>query len=550
MSLRSLPAGVMIMVGFVTMVAAAEAAAPDRKAPRIVAARLLDADRDFRADRARVSFSERVRHVADRDGRYPFTVAGYRIRTVGAASGKTLVLLLVEKATPDPTARPAIRYRRTTKQRVRDLAGNQALTQNFRGTRAHGNAPVKPPPPPPPTDSDGDGTLDAQDCAPQNAAVHPKAADLPDLAFVDANCDGLDGTESNAIFVSPLGKDTNSGTKAAPKRQIQAAVAAAAQGRYVLAAAGAYTHVEARSGVDVYGGYDPANWSTRKSTLTAQIVGSPEGLLADGATDVTLQQLSIRGLDNGASAYGLRAISNSRLRLLGVTITAGGGAMGAAGTNGAAGLNGSPGLPGKRGACDSNVKAPGGDGGNSPVGRDGGKGGDGKYESRGGDGAAGIVGTPGGKGGVVRVNFGSPADRFGKPGQSGATGAAGTRGAGGSSSTELATTTWRGRGGIDGIYGAPGNGGGGGGAGGGQTGSLVVNGTGNGGGGGGGGAAGGRGGEGGESRRRFLRRLRVQLDARHREELDHGRQRGTRRPRRQRRARRHWRWGWRGLLLL
>ena len=50
-------------------------------------------------------YSERVRHSADRDGRYPFTVSGYRIRSVGKATGKALVVLLVEPAQPDPAGR-------------------------------------------------------------------------------------------------------------------------------------------------------------------------------------------------------------------------------------------------------------------------------------------------------------------------------------------------------------------------------------------------------------------------------------------------------------
>ena len=49
---------------------------------------MQDADGDARADRLRLRFSERVRHAADRDGRYPLRVAGYRIRAIGAAKGK------------------------------------------------------------------------------------------------------------------------------------------------------------------------------------------------------------------------------------------------------------------------------------------------------------------------------------------------------------------------------------------------------------------------------------------------------------------------------
>jgi hypothetical protein len=79
-------------------------------------------------------------------------------------------------------------------------------------------APPPPAPPSPPTpgsvDSDRDGYDDAHDCGPTNAAIHPGAPNVPDLKCVDSNCDGIDGTELNAIFVSPNGNDANSGTKA------------------------------------------------------------------------------------------------------------------------------------------------------------------------------------------------------------------------------------------------------------------------------------------------------------------------------------------------
>ena len=494
--------GVAVFVAC-SAVMGASAAAPVGKAPRIVAAAMQDSDRDARADSVRLTYSARVRHARDRDGRYPFAVAGYRIRVVGAASGKVLMLVLVERAQPDSAVRPAIRYRRTRLQPVTLRSGLQAAPQLFRGARAHGKTPpvvTAPPPPTPPTappspaDADGDGTVDGQDCAPRDGAIHPKAPDLPDLAFVDSNCDGIDGTEKDAIFASPRGKDADPGTKAKPKREIRAAVAAAAgNDRYVVAAAGSYAHVTAVTGIDLYGGYDPDTWA-RKASLVTAIAGSPEAVLADGARDVTLQLLSVRGSSNGASAYGIRAIANSDLRLQRVTVIAGGGGAGLLGRTGRQGRPGGPGLQGDKGACDSFVRAIGGAGGDSPVGRDGGRGGNAYYQIKGQDGAPGVVGTPGGKGG----SGGQPASG-GRTGANGANGVPGTRGAGGNSSTAFATTTWRGVDGGEGVYGGPGNGGGGGGGGGGQTGAFVVDGSGNAGSGGGGGAEGGRGGEGGSA---------------------------------------------------
>ena len=228
---------------------------------------MLDADRDARADGVRLTYSMRVRHSADRDGRYPFAVGGYGIRSVGLAGGRSLLIRLVERSKPDPSARPAIRYRQTRSKPVTARSGMQAGAQLFRRTRAHRRTPpplvttvpattttattttTTPTSTPTALDADGDGYVDARDCAPRDAKVHPSAADVPDLGLVDSNCDGIDGTEKDATFASPKGNDANPGTKERPKRQIQAAVqAAAGKGKYVLAAAGQYEGVSAASG--------------------------------------------------------------------------------------------------------------------------------------------------------------------------------------------------------------------------------------------------------------------------------------------------------------
>src|SRR5262245_30422496 len=193
-----------LAVLFAATVVAASAAAPDAKPPRIVAAAMRDADGDARTDAVRLTYSERVRHVADRDGKYPFRVAGYRIRSVAAASGKTIVLALAEPRGADGRSHPAVSYRHARAGAVVDRSRNQAAAQVFRATRAHGNSapsptpqPTPPPPPPPPTvlDKDGDGVADDKDCAPNDKTIRPGAPDRPDLAFVDSNCDGIDGDE-------------------------------------------------------------------------------------------------------------------------------------------------------------------------------------------------------------------------------------------------------------------------------------------------------------------------------------------------------------------
>jgi hypothetical protein len=487
---------VLLIVGAILGVAASGAATRP-KALRIVAAAVLDVDRDSRADQVRLTYSRRIRHSLDRDGRYPFTVVGYRIRSVGAASGRMIVLSIAEKAAPDQTAKPGIRYRRTLSKPVKDLFGNQAIAQAYARTRAHGHAPAAPPPPPALSDRDGDGTPDGADCAPDDRNVHPGAADEPDLAFLDSNCDAVDGTTTKAIFVSPLGKDTNPGTKGSPKRQIDAAVAAAsAKGVYVLAAAGTYARVDAATGVNIFGGYDGGDWSRRSATLTTLIAGAPEGLRASNVRNIVLQQLSIRGNNAGASAYGIRAVNGASLKLQRVTVTGGDGAAGDPGANGAVGGDGDAGQAGQTGNCDGSIVGDsnnGGAGGDSPQGRHGGRGGEGGDDGTSGkSGSLGLFGIPAGAGGKASAPGGD-----GGNGQNGTNGAAGGRAGGGSSSTARAGATWLGANGGFGSPGAPGNGGGGGGGGGGQTGVFVIDGDGNGGGGGGGGGAGGRSGDGG-----------------------------------------------------
>src|SRR5918992_4401790 len=72
-------------------------------------------------------------------------------------------------------------------------------------------------------DWDGDGAV-ATDCAPLDPEVHPAAADVPDLAFEDLNCDGIDGDAASAVFVSPAGDDLALGTPTQPVRTLARAV--------------------------------------------------------------------------------------------------------------------------------------------------------------------------------------------------------------------------------------------------------------------------------------------------------------------------------------
>jgi hypothetical protein len=119
------------------LVPAANAA--DRTSPRIVKARMKDRDNDGKADRIVLTYSEKIRHRRDRDGRYPFKVGTYRIKQVKAArNSRKLVIVLAEKGKLDGGAHPAVTYSRTRKQPVRDAARNQARGQRFTKTLSWG----------------------------------------------------------------------------------------------------------------------------------------------------------------------------------------------------------------------------------------------------------------------------------------------------------------------------------------------------------------------------------------------------------------------------
>ena len=452
-------------------VAMVPTAAPDRTPPRIVSAVMVDLNGNARAERVRLTYSERVRHARDNDGNYSFVVVGYRVLAVGAATGRSLVLLVKERVSADSAARPAVRYRKTSSKPVLDGAGNQASAQAFRLTRAHGHVPPSQPrptpaptpapaPTPPPSsapDSDKDGYDDAHDCAPNNAAIHPNAPDLPDLGFVDSNCDRIDGTEANAVFASPNGSDGNAGTKEKPKRQIQAAVIEAAKtGKDVFAAAGTYDLVDAQTGVAVYGGYDPTTWR-RSIQSTTTIRGTPQGLFLAQDQDVLVQLVTVMGIPgSGANVYGIRALDGSQLSLQRVTVVSGDGAAGGPGSRGIDGREGGRGFDGVDGSCDVTYRGgQGGTGGSSPAGIPGqggtaGHGGnpDGN-RTDGQPGYAGAGGAAGGAGGKT----GNPG-RLGGQGQPGPAGAPGSPGAGGA--TQAVGVAWTGQSGTSGTSGKTG----------------------------------------------------------------------------------------------
>jgi hypothetical protein len=466
--------------------------AADTTPPKIAAARMADADSDDKADRVVLTYTEKINHAADTDGTYPMSVAGYTVTGVLASSAsKVLVVRLREKPSPDISAKPSVTYARTTAKPVKDLAGNQAANQTFIRTV--------------PLDTDGDGyTALGGDCAPTNANVGPGEDDLPDRAFTDTNCDGIDGTTTKAYFVSVLGSDDGTGSLNFPFRTLGFAVeqaAAADPVRDLYISGGTYNaRVALRDGISLFGGYLPSGQRTRDElTRIKAPSGQTEAIFAKGVGDVTLQLLTIVGADGasgGASSYGVRAVGGSNLVLDSVAVRAGNGAAGSPGAQGAIGAGGTIGTAGAN--YTFNGTSPGGAGGAGAfAGGSGGTSASGNPTGGAGSPGEGDALAGGGGGGGT-----GPGNSEGQPGGPGLDGT--TTGATGSSagfSASIAGAAWlNGANATAGGEGAGGGGGGGGGAGSGNPATCNVSNastSGGGGGGGGGGGAGGGGGGGG-----------------------------------------------------
>ncbi len=333
--------------------------------------------------------------------------------------------------------------------------------------------------------------------------------DMPDDENRDSNCDGLDGIMSLALFVSPAGNDSNPGTRSAPFKTINAAIAAAAASspiKSVYIAKGIYyEYVKASNGVSLFGGYDPAdNWSHSRNNETV-IVNQKVGLYAENITMPTtfsyLHIVATAPSEPGDSAYGALAVScNYNLTITKCKIEAASGLDGENGVKGERdGANGGNGHAGGAGCSDCGGMNNGGAGGASECaqGGDGGKGGNG--------GGGGMWGTPkdcagqGGNGGNCLFLYGER----GGDGYSGANGAKGIDGANGTGAVWYYIGNFfhgaDGMNGSNGEDGKPGCGGGGGGGGKHLDWFDCESDTGGGGGGAGGAGCGGSGGTGGKA---------------------------------------------------
>jgi hypothetical protein len=314
----------------------------------------------------------------------------------------------------------------------------------------------------------------------------------------------LENTTSH-YWVSPNGSDDNAGTRAEPLASVQFALDSAfhaGAGGDVYVAGGSYTEsLYLRSGVSIYGGYDPVSFRRDIDLHETEIRGgvvAVSGASLSGSNPVTLNALTIRAADNaaaGGSSIAILLSNSTSVIISGNRIFAGSGGDGKDGSPGGNGVAGAPGGFGRNAylAC---VDLPGGAGGVSSVPGvySGGRGGDsdewgesstGLFQSNigfagslsrsssAGNGARGHTGRAGESGGPG-AEFGHVADDTGhytaSPGTAGGQGGSGGGGGGGGGG---GTAFWA-CGGSGGGGGSGGSGGAGGGAGAGGGGSFGI----------------------------------------------------------------------------
>jgi hypothetical protein len=309
-------------------------------------------------------------------------------------------------------------------------------------------------------------------------------------------------------WVSPNGSDDNAGTRAEPLASVQFALDSAfhaGAGGDVYVAGGSYEEsLYLRSGVSIYGGYDPVSFRRDIDLHETEIRGgvvAVSGASLSGSNPVTLNALTLRAADNtasGGSSTAVRLFNSTNVIISGNRIFAGSGGDGIDGLPGSNGVAGAPGGFGTN-AYLICTDLRGGAGGVSSVPGvyPGGRGGDSGEQGESSTGlfqtAGGIAGVPSrsipagnafaghrgapGDSGLPGVDFGQIKDSTGDyEASSGTAGGRGRSAGGGGGGGGGGTAFWAcgGSGGGGGSGGSGGEGGGGGAGGGGSFGIMVT----------------------------------------------------------------------------
>lgn len=373
------------------------------------------------------------------------------------------------------------------------------------------------------------GNVVPGDCDDADASINPDEPDVPDVNYVDANCDDIDGDRTLSVFVDAVtGNDNNTGlSPGSPLRTLSVALqtAAATPSRtWVLMSAGTYEFRDSTDdlleGISIAGGYDESmGWMRTPNRPIVEVTW--RGARIEGwSTPTEYHQFRLRSdeaTDAGEASVCLWAHDTTDLFLVDMVLESGNGGAGEPGSDGTDGCQGGDGFDGLDGCvfgsgpfCGScngvGETIPmggtgGSDCGSAGNGGLGGMSGLGPSDGDPGDVAEGGSGNPGGAGGLPGLANGG--DGFdGDPGITGADGVNGNGGASlGAFQHPFGYDPADGTNGTNGEHGS-GGGGGGGGAGGGWGSGVcdVYGGAGGGGGEGGGrGTAGLRGGGGGAS---------------------------------------------------
>jgi len=166
--------------------------------------------------------------------------------------------------------------------------------------------------------------------------VPSAAGDTPDAEGADTDCDGIDGSVSDSVFVSPRGSDAAAGTLAAPVATLATALQRAVETsrHHVLICTGRYEEnllLQGEHVVSLHGGYDCSTWArTAEHPVIAPNTGV--ALRIEGASSaVVVSELDLvapNATAPGGSAEAVQVLQSGDVAFQRCTVRAGDGAAG------------------------------------------------------------------------------------------------------------------------------------------------------------------------------------------------------------------------------